>query len=36
VAIQTTTIAFAEFWLGNLGYFDTDPDSFDFEQIQND
>ncbi|MFJ2363801.1 ParB family protein [Pseudomonas sp. NPDC087697] len=30
----TTTIAFAEFWLDTLGYFDADPDSFDLEQIQ--
>ncbi|UZD97684.1 chromosome partitioning protein ParB [Pseudomonas corrugata] len=30
----TATVAFAEFWLDTLGYFDTDPESFDLEQIQ--
>ncbi|MFS2093009.1 ParB family protein [Pseudomonas sp. Pseusp11] len=30
----TVTVAFAEFWLETLGYFDADPESFDFEQIQ--
>jgi hypothetical protein len=30
----TTTVAFAEFWLDTLGYFDADPESFDLEQIQ--
>jgi ParB family protein of integrating conjugative element (PFGI_1 class) len=28
------TVAFAEFWLDTLGYFDADPESFDLEQIQ--
>ncbi|WP_223510755.1 ParB family protein [Pseudomonas sp. BF-R-05] len=30
----TATVAFSEFWLDTLGYFDTDPESFDLEQIQ--
>ena len=30
----TATVAFAEFWLGTLGDFDADPESFDIEQIQ--
>lgn len=30
----TATVAFAEFWLDTLGYFDTEPESFDLEQIQ--
>jgi ParB family protein of integrating conjugative element (PFGI_1 class) len=30
----TATVAFAEFWLDTLGYFDAEPDSFDLEQIQ--
>lgn len=30
----TATVAFAEFWLGTLGDFDVDPESFDLEQIQ--
>jgi ParB family protein of integrating conjugative element (PFGI_1 class) len=30
----TATVAFAEFWLDTLGYFDADPESFDLEQIQ--
>ncbi|WP_223508280.1 MULTISPECIES: ParB family protein [unclassified Pseudomonas] len=30
----TATIAFAEFWLDTLGYFDAEPESFDLEQIQ--
>ena len=30
----TTTVAFAEFWLDTLGYFDADPESFDLEPIQ--
>ena len=30
----TAAIAFAEFWLDTLGYFDADPESFDLEQIQ--
>ncbi|MBE8599962.1 ParB family protein [Pseudomonas cyclaminis] len=30
----TATIAFTEFWLDTLGSFDTDPESFDLEQIQ--
>ncbi|WP_454835290.1 ParB family protein [Pseudomonas lini] len=30
----TATVAFAEFWLETLSYFDTDPESFDLEQIQ--
>ncbi|QXH77943.1 ParB family protein [Pseudomonas salmasensis] len=29
-----TAIAFAEFWLETMGYFDGDLDSFDLEQIQ--
>ncbi len=28
------TIAFAEFWLDTLGYFDAEPEAFDIEQIQ--
>ena len=30
----TATVAFSEFWLDNLGYFDAEPDSFDLEKIQ--
>lgn len=30
----TAPIAFADFWLDTLGYFDADPESFDLEQIQ--
>jgi len=30
----TATVAFTEFWLDTLGYFDTEPESFDLEQIQ--
>ncbi|MCF5702261.1 ParB family protein [Pseudomonas syringae] len=30
----TAAVAFTEFWLDTLGYFDTDPESFDLEQIQ--
>ncbi|TCV62217.1 ParB family protein [Pseudomonas fluorescens] len=30
----TATIAFADFWLDTLGYFDAEPESFDLEQIQ--
>jgi len=30
----TAPIAFAEFWLDTLGYFDADPEAFDLEQIQ--
>ncbi len=30
----TDTLAFPEFWLETLGQFDTDPESFDPEQIQ--
>ncbi|WDG77577.1 chromosome partitioning protein ParB [Pseudomonas chlororaphis] len=30
----TTTVAFTEFWLGTLGDFDADPESFDLEQLQ--
>jgi hypothetical protein len=30
----TATVAFAEFWLDTLGYFDAEPESFDLEQIQ--
>lgn len=30
----TATGAFADFWLGTLGDFDADPESFDLEQIQ--
>jgi len=30
----TATIAFTEFWLDTLGYFDAEPESFDLEQIQ--
>ncbi|MBJ2303777.1 MULTISPECIES: ParB family protein [unclassified Pseudomonas] len=30
----TPTVAFAEFWLETLGYFDAEPESFDLEQIQ--
>lgn len=29
-----TDLAFAEFWLDTLGYFDADPEAFDLEQIQ--
>jgi ParB family protein of integrating conjugative element (PFGI_1 class) len=30
----TATFVFAEFWLDTLGNFDTDPESFDLEHIQ--
>jgi ParB family protein of integrating conjugative element (PFGI_1 class) len=30
----TSTVAFTEFWLDTLGYFDTEPESFDLEKIQ--
>ncbi|TNF83463.1 chromosome partitioning protein ParB [Pseudomonas sp. ICMP22404] len=30
----TNTLAFTEFWLDTLAYFDADPESFDLEQIQ--
>jgi hypothetical protein len=30
----TATVAFTEFWLDTLSYFDTEPESFDLEQIQ--
>ncbi|AMN77239.1 ParB family protein [Pseudomonas azotoformans] len=30
----TVTIAFADFWFETLGDFDTDPESFDLEQLQ--
>ncbi|MGO3031538.1 ParB family protein [Pseudomonas helleri] len=30
----TAAVAFAEFWLETMGYFDGDPESFDLEQIQ--
>ncbi|WP_226505905.1 ParB family protein [Pseudomonas sp. MWU16-30317] len=30
----TAAVAFADFWLGTLGYFDAEPESFDLEQIQ--
>lgn len=30
----TAPIAFADFWLNTLGYFDAEPESFDLEQIQ--
>jgi len=30
----TATVAFTEFWFDTLGYFDTAPESFDLEQIQ--
>ena len=30
----TDAVAFPEFWLDTLGQFDTDPESFDLEQIQ--
>ncbi|QYN03669.1 ParB family protein [Pseudomonas protegens] len=30
----TVTVAFTEFWVDTLGDFDTDPESFDLEQIQ--
>lgn len=30
----TATVAFTEFWLDTLGHFDTEPESFDLEQIQ--
>lgn len=30
----TAPIAFADFWLDTLGYFDAEPESFDLEQIQ--
>jgi hypothetical protein len=31
---STATVAFADFWLDTLSYFDTEPESFDLEQIQ--
>ncbi|QZD73270.1 ParB family protein [Pseudomonas sp. 3-2] len=31
----TAPVAFAEFWLETLGYFDAEPEAFDLEQIQN-
>lgn len=31
---RTDAIAFPEFWLDTLGQFDADPESFDFERIQ--
>jgi len=30
----TATVEFAEFWLDTLSYFDTEPESFGLEQIQ--
>jgi len=30
----TDAIAFANFWLDTLGYFDAEPESFDLEQLQ--
>ncbi|WP_262137733.1 ParB family protein [Pseudomonas sp. Marseille-Q5117] len=30
----TAAVAFTEFWLETLGYFDAEPESFDLEQIQ--
>ncbi|OCR25337.1 chromosome partitioning protein ParB [Pseudomonas syringae] len=30
----TAPVAFADFWLDTLGYFDTEPESFDLEQLQ--
>ncbi|PBQ09407.1 ParB family protein [Pseudomonas syringae] len=30
----TAPVAFADFWLETLGYFDAEPESFDLEQIQ--
>ncbi|BDB20783.1 hypothetical protein cym2001_41480 [Pseudomonas sp. CYM-20-01] len=30
----TATVAFADFWLDTLGYFDAEPESFDLEQLQ--
>ncbi|NAO28870.1 chromosome partitioning protein ParB [Pseudomonas syringae pv. dysoxyli] len=30
----TASLAFTEFWLDTLAYFDTDPESFDLERIQ--
>ncbi|MFJ4085463.1 ParB family protein [Pseudomonas psychrophila] len=30
----TAPIAFVDFWLDTLGYFDTEPESFDLEQLQ--
>ncbi|MBK5395487.1 chromosome partitioning protein ParB [Pseudomonas sp. TH39(2020)] len=30
----TAPIAFADFWLDTLGYFDAEPESFDLEQLQ--
>ncbi|CAI2796247.1 MULTISPECIES: ParB family protein [Pseudomonas] len=30
----TAPIAFADFWLNTLGYFDAEPESFDLEQLQ--
>ncbi|NNB36087.1 ParB family protein [Pseudomonas fragi] len=32
----TGPVAFADFWLDTLGYFDADPESFDLEQLQDD
>jgi hypothetical protein len=31
---STVPVAFAEFWLDTLGYFDAEPESFNLEQIQ--
>ncbi|MEN4946440.1 ParB family protein [Pseudomonas proteolytica] len=30
----TVPVAFADFWLDTLGYFDADPESFDLEHLQ--
>lgn len=30
----TANVAFTEFWLDTLSYFDTDPESFDLQQIK--
>ncbi|MGP5328208.1 ParB family protein [Pseudomonas helleri] len=30
----TTPVAFADFWLDTLGYFDADPEFFDLERLQ--
>lgn len=32
----TAPVAFADFWLDTLGYFDADPEPFDLEQLQDD
>ncbi len=32
----TAPVAFADFWLDTLGYFDAAPESFDLEQLQDD